>query len=1085
MRNKRIRWFLLLCVWGLTILAQNIEPKKVGDVTDDFLSNKVNRKEIRDIQYTPDGNDFVCINGQNRFTRALYGSHTAFRLETSDRPVFASFMNSRDSKHIRFELQLQTKKLALDSLQRCESRYTAGRRTYQLSDPILKGRNVKVTALALFDRDGAIWKFEMQGSPSLIISLVGFISETRSNRLNRNGDMGVDPADCFEAPLHPQKLQSCREQLNKVLYVLLENQTLKFLPQTEGSSIFDKAEKTRSLLAATLHIETPDPFFNTLGETLAVAADGLWDGQVWMHGAIGWRMPLPGWRAAYVGDVLGWHDRARTHFNAYAASQVTDIPVTIPHPAQDSVLNLARAVERWGTPMYSNGYICRNPKRNNQMHHYDMNLVYMDELFWHFNWTGDLDYAREIWPVITRHLAWEKLNYDPDNDGLYDAYCCIWASDALYYNSGAVTHSSAYNYRANKLAAQLAQKIGKDAKPYKEEAEKIEKAMNSCLWMPSRGHWAEYQDFMGHKRLHESAAVYTIYHAIDSETADPFQTYQATRYVDVSIPHISVAGRGLKGKDYFMVSTSDWLPYAWSTNNVVFAENYHTALAYFQAGRADVGFKLLKSAVLDGMYLGRSPGNIGQISYYDAMLGECYRDFGDPIGMMSRVLLQGLYGLLPDALNGKFVIRPGFPVEWNKASITTSDISYSFLRKGNIDIYQINQQFKKPLEVTLQVNARMDAVKEVKVNSQSVKWEFAEAANGYPNIVIQTPATSNIEISISWEGKELQMLTEKESSLSQGKTLALKIPSDLLIEKVYDPQGCLSSHQINKALFSANLQAKEGHHTFFIYTRQGEMSWWQPVNINVESYQQTVFLDYSDVNPERCRMVDFDSQLNASVHDIFKNKYLAPRSPYTTLEIPTQGIGDWCQPKYVAKIDDSGLRNLVRDNIFRTSLGVPFRVKASGSNILYTSLWDNYPDSVSVTLSGTATHAYLLMAGSTNQMQSRIANGVIRVNYVDGTSKRVELINPDNWCPIESDYYIDGKAFSALEPRPYRLHFKSGKVSRDIGTELGLQGGTRQIDGGAGELLDIPLDSTKELKSLTLETLSNDVVIGLMAVTLQ
>lgn len=37
------------------------------------------------------------------------------------------------------------------------------------------------------------------------------------------------------------------------------------------------------------------------------------------------------------------------------------------------------------------------------------------------------------------------------NDGLYDAYCCIWASDALYYNSGAVTHSSAYNYRANKL----------------------------------------------------------------------------------------------------------------------------------------------------------------------------------------------------------------------------------------------------------------------------------------------------------------------------------------------------------------------------------------------------------------------------------------------------------------------------------------------------------------------------------------------------------------------------------------------------------------------------------------------------------
>lgn len=81
-----------------------------------------------------------------------------------------------------------------------------------------------------------------------------------------------------------------------------------------------------------------------------MAADGIWDGEVWLHGAIGWRMPLSGWRAAYTGDVLGWHDRARTHFNAYAASQVTEVPNTFPHPAQDSALHLARSVKKWGTP---------------------------------------------------------------------------------------------------------------------------------------------------------------------------------------------------------------------------------------------------------------------------------------------------------------------------------------------------------------------------------------------------------------------------------------------------------------------------------------------------------------------------------------------------------------------------------------------------------------------------------------------------------------------------------------------------------------------------------------------------------------
>ena len=66
------------------------------------------------------------------------------------------------------------------------------------------------------------------------------------------------------------------------------------------------------------------------------------------------------------------------------------------------------------------------------------------------------------------------------------------------------------------------------------------------------------------------------------------------------------------------------------------------------------------------MYLGNSPGNLGQVSFYDAARGECYRDFGDPIGVASRLLVQGLYGILPDVLNGKMVIRPGFPKDGQK-----------------------------------------------------------------------------------------------------------------------------------------------------------------------------------------------------------------------------------------------------------------------------------------------------------------------------------------------------------------------------------------------------------------------------------
>ena len=156
------------------------------------------------------------------------------------------------------------------------------------------------------------------------------------------------------------------------------------------------------------------------------------------------------------------------------------------------------------------------------------------------------------------------------------------------------------------------------------------------------------------------------------------------------------------------------------------------------------------------------------------------------------------------------------------------------------------------------------------------------------------------------------------------------------------------------------------------------------------------------------------------------------------------------------------------------------------SNIAFTSQWDNYPDSIVVPLSGSASHAYLLMAGSTNPMQSRIENGEVLVAYTDGTVDRLPLVNPSNWWPIEQDYIHDGYAFTTDSPKPFRVYLKSGQISRDFKDFISIKGFTdRGIDGGAATVLDLPLDPKKQLKELTIRTLANDVVIGLMSITLQ
>ena len=241
-------------------------------------------------------------------------------------------------------------------------------------------------------------------------------------------------------------------------------------------------------------------------------------------------------------------------------------------------------------------------------------------------------------------------------------------------------------------------------------------------------------------------------------------------------------------------------------------------------------------------------------------------------------------------------------------------------------------------------------------------------------------------------------------------------------------------------------------------------------------------------NTLRYETVDLDSSMNARVTDIFKNRYMSPRSPYTTLQVPAQGIGEWCHPNAFAEIDDNGLCRVASGDVLDTPMGVPFRVKqdTTARNIIFTTRWDNYPDSVSVPLSGKASRAYLLMAGSTNHMQCHMTNGLVTVTYTDGTTSTLPLINPETWCPIDQDFYVDGQAFRLQAPRPYRVLLKSGIITRDVESLLKFRGADgRNIPGGAAVILDLPLDATRTLQSLTLSAVSTEVVIGLMAVTLE
>ena len=840
--------------------------------------------------------------------------------------------------------------------------------------------------------------------------------------------------------------------------------------------IFAEEEDQRRALAGRVAVETPDPFVNASVAALNVAADAIWDEQqqTYMHGAVAWRVRLLGWRGIYTGDELGWHDRTAKHFESFAKQQNTDpVPAAIPPPEEVSNLSRNEAA------LHSNGDLTRS--------HYDMNLVGVDAFFRHLRWTGDLEFARRMWPTIERHLAWERRlfrrEFGTDKLPLYEAYCCIWASDDLAYNGGGVTHSSACNLYHNRMAAQVAKLLGKDPSVYEHEADLIAQGMKEYLWLADRGWYAEWKDSLGLQLVHPNAASWTFYSTLDSEVPSPLEAWQMTRFVDTQIARFPLHGPGVPDGSYTMPTTS-WMPYTWSLNNVVFAETMNTALGYWQANRVDGAFPLFKGALLDSMFLGLCPGNVGMCTYFDANRHEAQRDFGDGIGAMSRALVEGLFGVQPDLLAGEIKVRPGFPADWDDASIKHPDFQFSFHRDGLREVYLFESRFAKPLKLALEIPALRDEVVTITVNGKTAAWRVMEDSVGVPHIEIPAPPSKRQEIVVEWRGSSLAK-AGASGVVSANDELEADCGAKILDWS--DPQGALRTANCAGDILRGIVIGAAGHRTVFAKVQQGGLRWWQPVMFEIRDDKAVATpMDWTTPIDGTFDTINLNSVFNDRVTQIFHNEYRSPRSPFCSLATPKQGIGSWCHPTYEFDVDDSGLRAVAAGHNGKLILpnGVPLATPgtAAANNIAFVSQWNNYPRDISVRLSGKAVRLFALMAGSTSAMQSRFDNGELIVAYTDGSTTRLALRNPTTWWPIDQDYYVDDFAFARPEALPVRVGLKTGKVR--VLEMKSFKGKGTSLPGGAATVLDLSLDSAKELKQLTVRALANEVVIGLMSVTL-
>ena len=485
----------------------------------------------------------------------------------------------------------------------------------------------------------------------------------------------------------------------------------------------DAALARNASIAGRVEIHTPDPYLDAATRMMAFATEGTWGDTAILHGAWSWRFAYLGWRGWYGSMCYGWLDRIRTSIeNHTTLGLVTE----------------GRDAGALGSLLeYDPGVF------------YNMNEVFLDQVRQYYEYTNDLELMRRIFPVLQGILAWEDKRLQPNDENLYESSLNTWISDSHWYIGGQSTQASAYMLGANRFVGDLAQRLGEDAAPYRDRAERIRAAMQEKLWMPDRGVFAEYLDTRGHGMLHMEPELPTIYHSAEFGAADPQQVAQMLRWTDANLKTETTPGGGT------LIWSSNWYPnharsYTHSTHELAYAEELNLALTNYLAGRADDAYAILRG-VMCGIYNGPTPGGLACHAYIDGRQ-RANDEFADAIGMWGRAALEGLFGIVPNRPKGYVTLSPQFPSDWSEASIASPVLSYSWRRSGG----EVAIEWSSPMDTAIHVRLPLpsDAVNDATVDGNraattiepgyaGVNWLLLETSSGRSGTihVIYAPKT--------------------------------------------------------------------------------------------------------------------------------------------------------------------------------------------------------------------------------------------------------------------------------------------------------------------------------------------------------
>ncbi len=780
---------------------------------------------------------------------------------------------------------------------------------------------------------------------------------------------------------------------------------------------------------------TPDDALNQLVPDLAVALDASWHGNTFYHGAQGYHAPFLGWRGWYAPSLFGWKERVQTAiFSHFGTITRSEGPERVWWDGGDRP-----DLDHEGTQYHhlenSSGFLTALLHRNDI---YDMQEVALDMTLHFLNLYPDLKLAAEIFDRIAEMLAWEERILDPDQDGLYQNFLNTWISDGHSYHGAGCAQASAYNYAANRFAAAIARKLGRDGTLFEQRCQRIRTALQQKLWMDADEVLAESLDTLGNRLLHPSPELSTIYLAIDCECVDPFQGYRMLKFTERKLQSVQTPIR--QGR---LVYSSNWLPKKYSTCGIFPAENACLALAYFQLGQRAGGLEIM-NGLLDAYYLSHNPGIIRHVLSASGGGDSGDLDFTDVSSTCFRMLAEGLWGIRSQLLEDQISITPQLPEDWTHAELQLPDIQLAWRRERFEETLTVNTSVagKKIIRIPL----RCAEIEDLWLNGEAVPIQV-EPGIGTCFLRIERELAAPLEIRVFYGKTPLPALKQSKVTAFDGNLVAIETTAGRILE-IKSPWPEMPAAGDKRFL---RISGKPGFYDVFALVELLQAKVWLPMEIELEALPEVVPL----LQFTRQQFIDLTQSFNSSLSSLHQQEFRSPRPEGYSIGMRLNGryAWDWNQCGHNAvQVDEARLRQA--GGTFTVPSGLSFQTPACSNNIACASLWDNFPTRLQIPLQGKAAAAAIFFICTTNAMQTAVENARLTAKYADGAHTAVSLVYPDN---------CDDWLTAALQKKNETFYFS---------------------DFNHGLVQIIRLDQTRELAALEVEAIANEVILGILGVTL-